>query len=359
MSSRPSNLFVVDLLKVIASQLIILHHLAFYGPMSDVAEPLIPDLTEWLSEYGRMAVQAFLVAGGFLAARSLAPEGHATFQGLWTVVKKRYLRLIPPLIVALGICIAASTIARAWMTHDSIPLAPTLVQLVAHVTLLQDVLDIDALSAGVWYVAIDLQLYVLMATLLWLIRSLSGSRKTSNMLAPSIMLLLVIASLYYFNRDADWDMWALYFVGAYGLGALAYWSRLRADWMVWLAVMLVVTGIALEVDFRERIVVALAVAIMLVLAVRPQVVQAIHGIAHTVGARAVKWLATMSYPVFLIHFGICLLVNAAFVRFDIDDPALNLAGMVAAWLASNVAGAALHYALAGSPLQRLRHAIAA
>ena len=64
-------------LKAGAAQLIVLHHLAFYGPMSDVAHPAMPDLLDWLYEYARMAVQIFLVIGGFLAAASLAPMGLA------------------------------------------------------------------------------------------------------------------------------------------------------------------------------------------------------------------------------------------------------------------------------------------
>jgi hypothetical protein len=43
--------------------------------MSDVAHPVMPDLLDWLYEYARMAVQIFLVIGGFLAAASLAPHG--------------------------------------------------------------------------------------------------------------------------------------------------------------------------------------------------------------------------------------------------------------------------------------------
>ena len=47
--------------------------------MSDIAQPLAPDLMAWLYDYARMAVQIFLVLGGYLAAASLAPEGVARF----------------------------------------------------------------------------------------------------------------------------------------------------------------------------------------------------------------------------------------------------------------------------------------
>ena len=78
MSPRPSRLACVDALKAVSSQLIVLHHLAFYGPMSDAAHMLAPGLIGWLADYARIAVQVFLVISGFLAARSLAPGGQLT-----------------------------------------------------------------------------------------------------------------------------------------------------------------------------------------------------------------------------------------------------------------------------------------
>lgn len=88
MRSANTRLPLVDALKAIASQLIVLHHLAFYGPMSDVAFPLAPSAISWLSEYGRMAVQVFLVIGGFLGRcglRLAACCKYASRSGRWRV----------------------------------------------------------------------------------------------------------------------------------------------------------------------------------------------------------------------------------------------------------------------------------
>ena len=65
----------IDALKVIASQLIVLHHFSAYGPLSDALSEASPRVATWLYDYARMAVQVFLVLGGYLAVRSLAPEG--------------------------------------------------------------------------------------------------------------------------------------------------------------------------------------------------------------------------------------------------------------------------------------------
>jgi len=75
MNREGSRLAFIDALKAVASQLIVLHHLAFYGPMSDYAQELFPGLMSWLYDYARIAVQAFLVIGGFLAAQALTRDG--------------------------------------------------------------------------------------------------------------------------------------------------------------------------------------------------------------------------------------------------------------------------------------------
>ena len=52
MGTRP-RLACIDALKAVSSQLIVLHHLAFYGPMSDAAQALAPGLIGWLADYAR------------------------------------------------------------------------------------------------------------------------------------------------------------------------------------------------------------------------------------------------------------------------------------------------------------------
>jgi peptidoglycan/LPS O-acetylase OafA/YrhL len=127
--------------------------------MSDHAYLLAPDLIHWLSQDARMAVQVFLVIGGFLAARSLAPTGVLLTPHPLVLVQRRYLKLVTPYLAAVLIGIACAAIARELMVHDSIPGRPTLPQVVAHALLLQSILGYEGLSAGVWYIAIDFQLF--------------------------------------------------------------------------------------------------------------------------------------------------------------------------------------------------------
>ena len=235
--SHASRSALIDCTKGLACAAIIWHHLAFYGPMSDIAHPAAPDLIDWLYEYARMAVQIFLVLGGYLAAASMAPQGHGQHSDPWSRIGRRFVRLVVPYAVALVVAIVVSAAVRPWFDHASVSGEPDLWQLVAHALLLQNIVGEESLSAGVWYVSIDFQLFALTALLLagtrWggaLLRRRFGGDALSRCwpwalsVAQALVVIGVTASLLGFNLDAQWDVWAPYFFGAYGLGMLAYWA---------------------------------------------------------------------------------------------------------------------------------------
>ncbi|WP_307188969.1 acyltransferase [Massilia sp. Root335] len=342
-------------MKAGAAQLIVLHHLAFYGPMADAARPLMPSIIDWLDHNGRIAVQAFLVISGFLVAKSLSPAGLPGIGNPLGTIWRRYIKLAPPFIVAMFLAIGASALARTWMVHDSISAPPNLSQLAAHVLLLQSVLGYESLSAGAWYVAIDFQLYALITGLLWLGGRIAGNRPTT-WLMPLLVTLGVSISLLYFNRDADFDVWAPYFFGSYGLGILAWWAsdprRPFIATFALLLMMIVPTVLALGLDFRIRIAVAAVVASVLFLFGRTRL-----STYASSGWSVVNYLGKISYSIFLVHFPVCLVVNAAFTRFVPDDAYLQGAGVVWAWAASVAAGA-LFFHWVETPLGRFLSGLA-
>jgi peptidoglycan/LPS O-acetylase OafA/YrhL len=366
-----SRLPFIDALKALASQLIVLHHLAFYGPMSDAVIPLAPALVSWFADYARLAVQAFLVIAGFLGASALASQfsevrcensGRSRFPGagrpapalepgappivvaepltvrrLALAFALRYRRLALPLVAAVALAILAAGIVRPWMQHPSVPAAPTLAQLIAHALLVHDVVGEEALSAGIWYVAIDLQLFGLLLLALWVGRHLR---------APWLpVFVLGVASLFVFNLDARWDVWAPYFFGAYSLGVFAWHAQAAARVPLSAVLLALAALIALALEFRLRIAVALTIATLLAMAGRTGVLQ------RWPRGRMVEMLGRISYSIFLVHFPVCLLVNAAFVQFAGAHPFVNLAGVALAW-ATSIAAGALFYQWVERPLQR-------
>jgi len=334
MSKFPNRMPLIDAFKAVASQLIVLHHLAAYGPLSVAARQMAPGTVDWLYDYARMAVQVFLVIGGFLAARGLSANGQALAGSPLPLIWKRYVRLVIPYLAAIAIAIICAAIADHWMDDDAIPARATFTQWLAHAFLLQGLLGFDSLSAGLWYIAIDFQLFVLMACLLWLGRFRHG--------APALVLGVATASLFWYNRDAAWDNWALYFFGSYGLGAAAWWASDRKQLAAWLGVIATVAIAALVLDFRLRIALALAVALALGFSRRSGLLE------NWPEAKPLAFLGRISYSVFLVHFPIYLVANALFVRLGYSTPSAAIIGIFAAWTAS-IAGGALFYRWVESP----------
>ncbi|MFT4171590.1 MAG: acyltransferase [Rhodocyclaceae bacterium] len=333
MNTAARRLHFVDALKAIASQFIVLHHLAFYGPLSLAAYALAPGEITWFARYARIAVQIFLVIGGFLAARSLAPQGRLAAPRPAALLGKRYLRLALPYVVMLVFSVVCAALARQWMDDDSIPAAPTVWQFTSHILLLHGILEVDSLSAGVWYVAIDFQLFALTLGLLWLTER--ARHPWIQRMGPAVIGAIGLASLFFFNRDAAWDDWAVYFFGAYAMGAMAYWGT-RPGGRHWLVIMGVAVVAALYVDYRARIAVALVTALLLALSCRG------GWIDRWPRGAALAFLGRISYSVFLVHFPICLLANAIFDRFLPDAPVVAVVGLLVAWAASIAGGTVFH-----------------
>jgi peptidoglycan/LPS O-acetylase OafA/YrhL len=340
-SAAAPRLPVVDLLKAVGCQLIVLHHLAFYGPMSDAAWPLAADLFDGLSDYGRWAVQVFLVVGGYLAARSLAPDGR------WhppsppgRLLAERYLRLALPLAAVLIVAVAASALARSLMIHPSISAPPTAGQVLAHLALLQDLLGVEALSAGLWYVAIDFQLYALLLLVLVTAAALDRRLRRTQPVGWWLVGTGVAVSALAVNRWPAWDIVAPYFFAAYGLGVLAAWAGADRSARPVFGLALGAVGIALAIDWRGRLALAAGVAILLALAAATPPTRP-AALAWR-GSAVVAWLGSRSYAIFLVHFPVCLVVNALFTRFVPVEPWPQAIGIVVAWAASLFAGAAFH-----------------
>lgn len=343
MSNATPRLPLIDALKAVAALLVLLNHFSSYGPLGAAAQAHFPALFGWLFDYGRMAVQVFLVVAGFLAARALSPNGEALLRSPWSLIGRRYLRLVVPLLLALALAIVAAAIADRWLDDDMIPARAHFAQWLAHLLLLQSLLGFESLSAGVWYIAIDFQLFALMALLLW------GGR--IRRVAPVLVLVTATLSLFWFNRNPGWDDWAIYFFGAYGLGAAAWWASDRRQLASWLGVIATVTSAALIVDFRLRLLLALLVALVLGFARRFGLLE------RWPESRSLAFLGQISYSLFLVHFPVLLLTNSVYARYELTHPASSLAvfllGLIFTLVGSLIAATVFHHS-AESPVASKR-----
>jgi len=346
-SSSPGRMPLLDAAKGIACAVIVGHHLSRYGPMPAGAYGLAPDFFGWLADDGRLAVQVFLVIAGFLAAASLAPDGLLRVDRPIARILQRYGRLVMPYLAALTVCVLVAAVVRPWLDEDVVPASPSIGQLFAHGLLLQDLLGYESLSTGVWYVAIDFQLFALALMLVGLPAMLSSPapgvvNRSSRWMPVMLVLALAVASLVLFNRNASLDDTALYFFGAYGLGMLVFWigrATRASTWQGALALLVLVGAGALAIEWRSRIATALVTALLIALA------QHGHWLSPAkwpVLAVPLQRLGRMSYSLFLIHFPVLLAMNALVANLAPHGPWVDLLGMVATFGLS-VAAAALLY----------------
>lgn len=323
---------LVDLFKALASQLIVLHHTFLYSPMADWIAQAWPTLVQFIVEDGRFAVQPFLVMGGFLTAQALLKRRE---RGAFDLIFQRYLRLAPPLGFAL-LLVAASTamVGDELADQEWVSDLPSFSALVIHLFFLQDLLDEPSLLAGAWYVAIDLQLFILFVALVCFVQRFQ--RDAMNVLVPTVLALASGASIFVFSRDSDMDIWAIYFLSAYGLGALAAWagSSGKARGLWWITVALVLADYLMEP--RERPIWALTTALAL---------HAGHQwswhLQTGLLSRVIQSLSTWSYGVFVAHFVVIILASGLWFRFDLTGLGAALAATLLVLVASLGLGASV------------------
>jgi peptidoglycan/LPS O-acetylase OafA/YrhL len=308
--------------------------------MAEDARQFLPGVMTWLFEYGRYAVQIFLVMGGYLAAQSLTRT--RDIRNPRTALKlifNRYLRLFAPYVVALLITILCAWVARFWVQDEFVGESETLGQFLAHLFFLQGILGLDSISAGAWYVAIDWQLYAVLAIMLGMFPGFRSLIWVST--------ILIVASLLYFNRLSDYENYFIYFIGSYGLGVLAQLAKNDADPAVnrLARILIIIIGLVILVTSFDHLwirnILAYFVAIALIIWGGRAYKDEKHAKMHNL-VFSILWGSRRSYCAFLLHFSFILLANTLYIAWGMDqrhDGAMALAMMflalVASWVAAN------------------------
>ncbi len=323
----------IDAAKGIACLVIVVHHLAVYGPMSEVIGAVYPQLIEAIVVYGRLAVQLFFVVAGYFVASQFAPNGVTTSINPGPLVWKRYKRLITPFLFSVTLAALITALVRPWFQHDSLSAAPTVGQLIAHVFLMYDLIGLEALSAGVWYVAVDFQLFAIITVLIALIHMLPPRW---HVLLPVVVTALTAWSLWHLSRYSQYEIAAPYFFGYYGLGMLAFWAA-RTPAKAWFLALIALLGlIALGIEFRKSVATATLSALILSIA-------SVRGwLEQWPRSASLHWLGERSYSIFLIHYGLIIGVNALWSVWFPTGLLINAIGILVA-IAMSITGGAVLY----------------
>jgi hypothetical protein len=124
---------------------------------------------------------------------------------------------------------------------------------------------------------------------------------------------------------------AFYFFGSYGLGALSYWASVGRHSMRRLAFLSALVVLALLIDFRVRV--AAAGVLMLMLGLGKK-----YGVLESLPVPGfLTYLGRISYSVFLVHFPLCLVVNAIFSHYFPHRALINAFGVVIAFASASSA----------------------
>ena len=324
---------LMDGLRVVAAHVIVLHHLVSYGPLATSLEQTWPWLFAVLFDYGRFATQIFLVMAGYWSAQSLLSPRQTP---LIDRLRKRYVRLMPPYLLAILAVAAVVSWLRPAINQDWLTEPPTLWQWWSHVLLIQDLIEQPSMTVGAWYVAIDFQLFVLLNVLVWALLRW-GARQEGVLMS---LVLLCLASQWYFNRDPQWDRWALYFVESYGVGALLAWSvqappRVSSLARAGLVLCLASALVAGWIYPRPRLWITVAVCVLLWWGAQ----------RWQPSTRCAEWLhrhSDVSYALFLTHFMPLVLANAVWMLWQGQSAAWGTAFLVLTWIACTVWAVMFH-----------------
>ncbi len=326
-----ARLPLVDAVRAVLASTIAWHHFVLYGPLVEMVPAEVVASLGWLRDY-RWVVQSFFVVGGFVMARTMTRRNWDCRQ-VSAFVVRRYCRLGLPYVAAITLAVGACAVGRGSLPEEVVP-PPSGPQVLAHVVFLQDILGYPSLSAGLWFVCIDFQLsviYVLMLLLRDTVARHLPSREwalTWAYFAPG--WLLAAGSLFFFNADPRFDVWAVYYFGYFFLGIILA-EVIEGNGDRQFDALLILMSAALAYRWRWHLLAAMLTGIGLFLSAKLTLLE------RWPGSRVVAYLGLTSYSLFLIHFPVLVIVATAWLRLGWTSPWQACAGLMAAYIVSLIA----------------------
>ncbi len=328
---------LLDGIKGAAACVIVGHHLSEFSPSAQLANQFAPSLMYGIYNYGLFIVHLFLVFGGFALAMAM-PDETISWRKAFSFFGIRYVRLAAPYLVMLFLLVAVSWSALGRRMDPPLIDSFHWSQLFAHVFFLQDILGYGNLSAGTWYLCIDLQ-YV--ALFLIIQASLHAVEKVTQQdfngpVAMSVVLIpLGLVSVWYWNRVLEYEIFVFYFLGPLVLGSLIAWTlKGKISWRVLVSYAIAMAA-SLAIEFRPRILVGLGSGLILYACVRFWRTLPIPS--------PILWLGKVSYSLFLIHYLVNGIVLHGLDPWIGNSPLRAFTALPIAFSASLMAAAGLHY----------------
>ena len=316
---------LIDLLKIIGSQLIVLHHLVLYAPMAKILEVQLPQLINFLFFYGRLPVSIFLVAGGYLCAHIV--DQRASFEFTRTIFK-RCLRLLPLYFISIFAVLLVTIVLHPYVkdepwTSD----IPSVFGFLSHLLLLQDLIGEPSISAGAWYVSIDLQLFALTLSLVYLSRHFYKNFQIE--IITFCVFLISLVSLHIWSKSEEYDALAFYFFHAYGLGVLAYLSSKNRLSFYFFLLLLMAHAVDIYMYPTPKSSVIFLSALAISFAQKGREIKNRF-------TRLIESASDISYALFVSHFFVIVVFSGVWKLCGLDGFALAHTMFLATWLVATL-----------------------
>lgn len=293
------------LLRGLAAMLVVLGHSFSHGGLN-----LSPSLQHVLGNHGQIGVVVFFVISGFVLPYSL----HARYvlADYPRFLLRRLIRLEPVYLLGIGVAVAATWLQEhfghdtggAWHLEGG--------RLLAHLLYLVPFTKYEWLNAAFWTLAVEFQFYLLVGLLFPLLRRAHPWQAILSILVISCGTFLATS---HFTLSMHLPL--------FGLGALTYLlrtGRLRTSQYL--------SGVAL---------------LCTLYACRNPITWALYGGAAAVimawwnpARMRIRFLGSISYPLYVIHGPVLVLVARGGLRLGLADYLIWLVGITAALAAAVV-----------------------
>ncbi len=356
-ATRPGRIVGLDGIRGLAALYVVAYHIFVRAWPGYPGANHAPFWAAWLS-YGRGGVAMFIVLSGFSLGLGPSRSGWK-FKSVATYAHRRAWRILPPYWAALGFSLVMTWFVLA---QPGWPV-PNGKSVVVYGLLVQDVFSVGSPNRAFWSIAIEAQLYVLLPSLLLLVRRVSA-RAMVGLVAAIVVIIgllgphvpLMNSALVKFTPDLA----VLFAVGLLAAGIVTAGERTRSRPWAGYALAATVPAIALMVVkgptwsslnlfwLDLAWVPALGCFLAAVATSRPRFV------VRFLSSRMPRSLGSCSYSLYLTHTPIVIAVSYGLVRGRMTSGTPMFFVLIAILLPITVCFARMFAAVFEIPFQRHR-----
>lgn len=329
----------IDSIRGLSALGIACYHIYRYSPLREPANIILPDACDYLFRHSWIGLQVFLVIAGFVTAYTLRGT-KIRYASLGNFCLRRIVRLGGPYWVVV-LAVASTNYFVVSLSGDlSLSGRITWPRLLSQLTFLQDIVGYQNISAGLWFVGIALQwglaFILLFGTADRVSRRWSARARNEWIVLLAFFLPPAFLALFVFNLESSMEKWIIYFFHMPVFGALAWWTLERRipGAVFWGYAAMLLAGVAFQ--FRIKVVIAVIAGVTLYRAGQS------HGIHEWLRFRPLRYLGSISYSLFLIHYPSGWLIGNLGQRITGDNPYAAVFWLAGAVLASIGAAHVLH-----------------